>query len=254
MMPEVIIVNDDASFISSSAASFVAQRSFQVPPSQLRRQKTVKQLRRWVSKRMSRNSNDAEARKGNGPSNKCLDEGPETKSDSIDTSLRMSYVAFCNRFTLSGLPETPRAFSLTGNMEEEQDMQEQMITTPLDLSSTVQNSIATSSISDPRKTHSLDQNRAPTTDQPFIPYTDISPSSAPASGSRESLDKKTFDRSFQHAPIHCLQPPPQVMTPLTYRETQRLAREGERRQKPLDLLRSFVRNHKVRRVGFPPGD
>lgn len=73
-MPDVVIINDDASFVSSSAASFtLTQQTFRVPLRPLRRQKTVRQLRRWVSKRMSP-SFDHEAHEGNELSEKNLSD------------------------------------------------------------------------------------------------------------------------------------------------------------------------------------
>lgn len=93
-MPDVIIINDDASFVSSSAASFtLAQQTFRVSSRPLRRQKTVRQLRRWVSKRMSR-SFDCEAHEGNELSEKNLNhyhraawmcEGNDTHVDQPST-------------------------------------------------------------------------------------------------------------------------------------------------------------------------
>ncbi|KAJ5155153.1 hypothetical protein N7492_007956 [Penicillium capsulatum] len=254
-MPDILIINDDASFISSSTASFDLHHGKpQVPSRHVRHQKTVRQLRRWVSKRMPRSISDDEAFARDETSAKEADthhrptqmaaencdpaeqssipapasgkyipaasagtivemtddEGSEMNMDNKEIHLRLSYAAFCHRFTLSGMPETKHPFIPSADADQDQCIEQSVAVTPSALSS-IPTDCLTARMSIPAQPRSLiDEGRA------FI-----SP----------------------------LEPPPQVMTPSIYMEKRRAAEEckHDRRPKRLDPLRLlFVRKRSLR--------
>ncbi|KAJ5776571.1 uncharacterized protein N7511_001582 [Penicillium nucicola] len=151
-MPDIIIVNDNASFTSST--TFSTADSEQQPPRPLRRRNTVTQLTRRVSKRISqtilgsgvqehrlseknlKDLNDATQMDAPGspgsylpdPSHEPMIYEPihediEEEIHSVDVEavremrLQESYAAFCRDFTMSGKTTMNRKFDLSMEME-----------------------------------------------------------------------------------------------------------------------------------------
>lgn len=158
-MPDVIIINDNASFTSST--TFSTQDSEQ-PPRPLRRRNTVTQLTRRVSKRISqsilrvgvqehqlseKNLKDLnEATQVDAPASpgsylpdqshepkvyKPIHEDIEEEIHSVDVEaasdmrLQESYAAFCRDFTMSGKPTVNRKFDLNMGVEQASEVNQQ---------------------------------------------------------------------------------------------------------------------------------
>ncbi|OGE50206.1 hypothetical protein PENARI_c018G03563 [Penicillium arizonense] len=158
-MPDVIIVNDNASFTSST--TFSTQDSEQ-SPRPLRRRNTVTQLTRRVSKRISqsilrvgvqehqlseknlKDLNEATHVDALGsPGSYLPDQSHEPKvyepihedieeevhsvdvEAARDMRLQESYAAFCRDFTMSGKPTVNRKFDLNMRMEEASEVHQQ---------------------------------------------------------------------------------------------------------------------------------
>ncbi|CAG7935042.1 unnamed protein product [Penicillium nalgiovense] len=148
-MPNVLIVNDNASFASSD--SFSTQDSREQPRHSLRRRNTVSQLTRRVSKRISQTILRARVQE-HAPSEKSLkdfNDAPDIDPHNLcspahqhevkiynhiyenieeecpilnveearDMRLRQSYATFCENFTLSGTTSTRRRFDLSMGTE-----------------------------------------------------------------------------------------------------------------------------------------
>jgi hypothetical protein len=149
-MPDVLIVNDNASFASSD--TFSTQDSIERPRHSLRRRNTVSQLTRRVSKRISqtilrarvqehalseknlKDLNDAtdinphnlcspahqphEVKIYNSIHEKTEEECPVLRvEEAKEIRLHQSYATFCENFTLSGTTSTRRRFDLSMGTE-----------------------------------------------------------------------------------------------------------------------------------------
>jgi hypothetical protein len=117
-MPDVIIINDNASFTSST--TFSTQDSEQ-PPRPLRRRNTVTQLTRRVSKRISQSILGVGVQEHQLSEKNLKDLNEEIYSADVEAvremRLQQSYAAFCRDFTMSGKPAVNRTFDL--NMARE---------------------------------------------------------------------------------------------------------------------------------------
>jgi hypothetical protein len=149
-MPDIIIVNDNASFASSD--TFSTRDSTEQPRPQLRRKSTVVQLTRRVSKRISQsilrtgfqehqlsernlrdlnNATHTESHVTRAPDcqhhgvklHGAIHEDREEECPPVDVEavremrLHESYAAFCQNFTLSGNTRMSRRFDLSMGLE-----------------------------------------------------------------------------------------------------------------------------------------
>ncbi|KAJ5468264.1 hypothetical protein N7475_006016 [Penicillium sp. IBT 31633x] len=148
-MPDIRIINDNASFASSD--TFSTRDSRERPPPQLRRRSTVTQLTRKVSKRISQtilragvqehklsernlrdlnNATYVDSHSPRSPERRFhgvnlhdpICENIEEECPPVDVEamremrLQESYVAFCQNFTLSGTSRMSRRFDLSMGM------------------------------------------------------------------------------------------------------------------------------------------
>jgi hypothetical protein len=154
-MPDVLIVNDNASF--SSSDTFSTQDSIEQPRLQLSRRNTVSQLTRKVSKRISqsiiggaqqhelsernlRNLEDATALDSHSPHSPDsqfhdvqlydpIHEDVEEECPSVDVEaqrearLYESYATFCQNFTMSGTTRMSPQIDLSMQAEKERNTQ-----------------------------------------------------------------------------------------------------------------------------------
>lgn len=154
-MPDILIVNDNASFTSSD--TFSTRDSTEQPRVQLRRRSTVVQLTRKVSKRLSqsilrsgaqdhelseKNLRDLDGasyrhpqsprspnrqvheRKLHSPIYEDTEECPPVDVEAVrEMRLHESYAVFCQNFTLSGSNRMSRRFDLTMGMENPEHCQ-----------------------------------------------------------------------------------------------------------------------------------
>ncbi|KAJ6127247.1 hypothetical protein N7523_002859 [Penicillium sp. IBT 18751x] len=259
-------LNDTESVGSSSSSSFnTAYPSF-APPSQLRRVKTVSQLTRWASKRLSRSSlsgitdrtelsernlNNLElaiiTSAGTGPeTNGSFDSARpllrnstiraskaintiaedskswpnQTPEKAQDIRLRDSYSAFCEQFTMSGPQRPKRKFDISmDTCEKEEEI-----------------------LNDghPRVGYSdlLSDDQKKT--MPECQQIVSKATSSIVLDRTSSLESICLDQDITPSIIHP-QPPPQIMTPLIYRDMQQAALKCKlaRRKKLMGPLRSL---------------
>lgn len=275
-MPEIIIINDDASFISSSAASLdIAQQPFRIPPRQLRRQKTVTQLRRWVSKRISQSSLVGRGYKINELSENNLYDHHITMSMVEDDILvnesanpRQPWMNSACLKPIATITEGPNDTITEDNLEQDRKSNTKesyaafcrrftmsgspQVKKPFTLVTDGHEApfmegplTANESLFEPGSTSKATQQ------SDRISSLGLNPMPSPGIRPEEQaaiLEAKILDQSSADDDILaecCLQAPPQVMTPLKYMEMQRAARERKRalRQKVLKPFHTlFARN------------
>lgn len=264
-MPEIIIINDDASFISSSAGSLnIAQHPFHIPPRQLRRQKTVTQLRRWVSKRISQSSLIGSAHSPNKLSEKnlydhditmCMGEDDILVNESAnprqpwmnsaclkpiatitngpnDTITEDSLEQDRKSNTKESYAAFCRRFTMSGSPQVKKPFT--LVTDGHEVPFMEEPSTASESLFELGSTSRATQqsDRIST-----MPSPGIRPEEQAAILEAEILDQSSADDDILS---ECrLQAPPQVMTPLKYMEMQRAARERKRRRKFLKPFRTL---------------
>ncbi|KAJ5354546.1 hypothetical protein N7541_005590 [Penicillium brevicompactum] len=278
-MPDVHIVNDDASFASSD--TFSTKNSTE-PVRQLSRRKTVSQLTRKVSKRISQSIlggaqphplsernlkalddasvSDPYTRRSSDhqlPDAKVYEpihEDEEEECASVDVEaqkearLHASYATFCQNFTMSGSTRMSRQFDLTMETEAANDSDQSPAY------------------------HTFESLHSPTSKWPgYItvysksgPTADAFPISSlgnvdPPVSQLTDQKKNSHDCSRPDTPIYednlskehpsfemsrqsdYPQPPPEIMTPDVYMDMQREERERKaaRRQRLLNPFRSW---------------
>ncbi|KAJ5661868.1 uncharacterized protein N7477_009484 [Penicillium maclennaniae] len=240
---------DNESVGSSSSSSFnIAYPSF-APPSQLRRVKTVSQLTRWSSAKKNLNNLELaiNTSAGTGPETngsfdsarpllrnsttraskaintiaEDLKSSPnQTPEKAQDIRLRDSYSAFCEQFTMSGPQRPKRKFDISMDTCEKEE--EILI-----------DGYPRVGYSD---SPSDDQKKA-------IPECQQTVSKATSSivlDRTRSLESICLGQNITPSIIHP-QPPPQIMTPLIYRDMQQAALKCKpaKRKKLLGPLRSL---------------
>lgn len=273
-MPEIIIINDDASFISSSAASLdIAQQPFHIPPRQLRRQKTVTQLRRWVSKRISRSSLIGSAHNPNELSEKNLYDHHITMSMGEEDDISVNEPANSGQPWMNNACLKPIA-----TIAEDTNNDSPKGSLKQDRKSNTKESYAAFcrrfTMSGPPQvkrpfTLVADSRDAPFVEEPSTtngPPLEPGPSSEgsqqsdrisspglnpmPSPGARPEEQAAIFEAKIFDSPgadddilaACCLQPPPQVMTPFKYMEMHHATREQKRvgKQKVLGSFHSLL--------------
>ncbi|KAJ5669486.1 hypothetical protein N7462_010556 [Penicillium macrosclerotiorum] len=292
-MPNHLSTKEDSSVYSDSTTSsfFTAYQSDQILHRPLRRQRTVTQLTRWVSKRISRSS--VSTREGDVLSEKNLnklnnairadgkeetdvtehtsscdttlverrkstieasEEKPENPIQSSDPDqetqlcLRQSYAAFCEDFTLSGPSCPKRIYDMTMGMEEgagweekgniEEGENERSTTFNTEKKENCQYGPSQSSMS--KSYLKLGRGEALIKSSSLAPDPTGKQNAGFTTHDTKEPDvqqSEIVNRSANHP-----RPPSQIMTPSTYKEMHRAARERKiaRREKSWGIFYSIL--------------
>ncbi|KAJ5835554.1 hypothetical protein N7447_001580 [Penicillium robsamsonii] len=276
-MPNVLIVNDDASFASSN--TFSTQDSIEQPRPSLRRRNTVSRLTRRVSKKISQtilgagvqehqlseknlktlnNTTNIDSHDPRSPTYQvneikiydAIHEDIEEEHPTFDVEaaremrLQQSYAAFCQNFTLSGTTTTSRKFDLSMGMEWA-DEHTQSSHTDQTLKDNDRSELLGSHAS-PEHINVHSRLRPDTVAFPIsFPSTDLDNTPISHSATVEKFSSlpatKTskVEKELKITPnSNCPQPPPHIITPIVWMDMQRDERERKASRRQ-SLLNTF---------------
>ncbi|KAJ5189210.1 hypothetical protein N7491_005536 [Penicillium cf. griseofulvum] len=279
-MPDVLIVNDNASFTSGD--TFSTRDSIEQPRHSLRRRNTVSQLTRKLSKKISqtilrsgvqehqlseknlKNLNDTTNIDSH---NSCspVDQVHEVKIyDSIhedieecptfdveaarEMHLQQSYATFCQNFTLSGTTTKSRRFDLSMGMEWAEHTQSPQADQTLEDNETSEflgphaNPEHITDHPGPRPSTVPFTISCPSTDMDDTPMSHSATTEKPSSEFPVTEASKV-DEDFKITPDPSYpKPPPCIITPTVWMDMQRDKRERKaaRRQRLLSPFRSWL--------------
>ncbi|KAJ5164136.1 uncharacterized protein N7500_005966 [Penicillium coprophilum] len=265
-MPNVHIVNDNASFVSSDTFS---TRDSEQPRNFLRRTSTVSQLTRRVSKRISqtilrtggqehqlsemnlKSLNDPtiiDSHNLSSPAHRAHDvriydhiyEEIEEECPALDVGavremrLQQSYAAFCQNFTLSGMTTMSRTFDLSMGMEAAKEHKWASHT-----DQTLQGNDTSELLSSDTDTDHIRARSRPSPDTVAFPISCLStdldkkPISHSTTVDGPSLDLPVIGRAKVETDYKIIptsnhpQPPPHIITPTGWMDMQREKRESK---------------------------
>ncbi|KAJ5513566.1 hypothetical protein N7463_003118 [Penicillium fimorum] len=264
-MPDVLIVNDNASFASSD--TFSTQDSIEQPQHPLRRRNTVSRLTKRVSKKISQtilgagvqehqlseknlknlnHTTNIDSHNLRSPAHQvheikiydAIHEDIEEECPAFDVEaardmrLQQSYAAFCQNFTLSGTTTTSRRFDLSMGMEwADEHTQSSHTVQTLEYNDTSE-LLGSHANPEPIRVHSRprpDTVAFPTS----CPSTDLdnTPISHSATVEKSSSELPVTETSKVQKDLKITpnsnypQPPPHIITPTVWMDMQRDERE-----------------------------